>query len=209
MNEDAQTGHRYTDIELQDNPLPSWWKWLFVAMLLFCPVYWIFYHGGASGRSVEDAYAAELAANTRRQFAEIGDLEPTAETIVHYMEEDQWLRVGQSVFLTHCTACHGREGQGEIGPNLTDDYYKNASGIEDIARVISEGAAGGAMPKWSNRLHGNEIVLTAAYVASLRGTNVEGGRMPEGREIPPWPEPSEIPESEPDDATVEASRLDE
>ena len=29
-------------------------------------------------------------------------------------------------------------------------------------------------------------VLTAAYVASLRGTNAAGGRQPEGNEIPPW-----------------------
>lgn len=196
MNHDSEAGHHYGDIEVRDNPLPGWWKWLFIATILFSPLYWIFHHGGASGRSVEEAYGAALAANTRQRFAEIGDLEPNAETILAYMEKDNWLRVGHAVFQTHCTACHGREGQGEVGPNLTDDYYKSVGNVEDIARVIREGAGGGAMPSWSNRLHGNEIVLAAAYVASLRGKEVEGGRIPEGREIPPWPDPPEDPGSE-------------
>lgn len=204
-DEPPMTGHVYDGIEEYDNPLPGWWKWLFIATIAFSPIYWMYYHGGASGRSVEDSYSVALAANLRQQFAEMGDLEPNAETILRNMKEENRLRVGQSVFLANCIACHGREGQGEVGPNLTDDYYKAVSNVEDIARVISEGAGGGAMPKWSNRLHGNEIVLVAAYVASLRGTNVEGGRFPEGRDIPPWPEPPEDPEPEAEANTAEAS----
>jgi cytochrome c oxidase cbb3-type subunit 3 len=43
------------------------------------------------------------------------------------------------------------------------------------------------MPAWKTRLHPNEIVLVAAYVASLRGKNLPGPRGPEGEKIPPWP----------------------
>ena len=76
-----------------------------------------------------------------------------------------------------------------MGPNLTDDHYKNVKKIEDIAKVIQNGAANGAMPAWRNRLsHINKIVLVAAYVAKMRGKNLSGPRPdPEGELIPPWP----------------------
>jgi cytochrome c oxidase cbb3-type subunit 3 len=82
-----------------------------------------------------------------------------------------------------------------VGPNLTDEYYKNVRQVEDIAKVIIKGAGNGAMPAWANRLNENEIVLVSAYVASLRGQNVPG-KNPDGVEIAPWPEPAAESESE-------------
>ncbi|TWU55251.1 cbb3-type cytochrome c oxidase N-terminal domain-containing protein [Rubripirellula reticaptiva] len=178
--------HAYDGIEEYDNPLPGWWKWLFVGCIAFSPFYWMFYHGGAAGRSVEDQYGIALAANTRLQFAEIGELSPDEATIVKYMHKDSWVKVGESVFKANCISCHGRDGEGKIGPNLTDEMFKNVNKIEDIAKVINEGAGGGAMPKWSNRLHPNEVVLVSAYVASLRGKDL-AGRIPEGKKIAEWP----------------------
>ena len=82
-----------------------------------------------------------------------------------------------SVFLTNCQSCHGPDGSGVVGPNLTDDYYKNVKKITDIAEVIKNGAAGGSMPAWKTRLHPNEVILMAAYVAGLRGrTSRAAGR---------------------------------
>jgi cytochrome c oxidase cbb3-type subunit 3 len=61
--------------------------------------------------------------------------------------------------------------------------------IEDIAKVISEGAANGSMPAWKNRLHVNVRVLTAAYIASLRKNPIDNPKKPaEGNVIPPWSE---------------------
>ena len=96
-----------------------------------------------------------------------------------------------SVFLTNCQSCHGPDGGGVVGPNLTDDYYKNVKQITDIAEVIKNGAAGGSMPAWKTRLHPNEVVLMAAYVAGLRGKTAASGRGPEGEKIEPWPKAEE------------------
>ena len=189
MSDVPKTDHAYDGIEEFDNPLPGWWKWIFVATIAFAPFYWMYYHGGAPGRSLEDIYGVASAANTRLQFAEIGELEPDAATITKYMAKENWVKVGKSVFRANCISCHGRDGEGKVGPNLTDEEYKNVNQIEDIARVIQNGAGAGAMPKWSNRLHVNEVVLVSAYVASLRGTNVEGGKAPDGKKIASWPEP--------------------
>jgi len=98
-----------------------------------------------------------------------------------------WLAIGAAVFKTHCKSCHAENGQGLVGPNLTDDNYKNGKELIDIARVIENGAANGSMPAWKNRLVPNEVVLVSAYVANMRGQNLEG-RKAEGDVIAPWPE---------------------
>ena len=54
MNVPKTTGHTFDEIEEFDNPLPGWWKWMFIASIVFCPFYWAFYHGGAEGRSIHD-----------------------------------------------------------------------------------------------------------------------------------------------------------
>ncbi len=94
MSDAPKTDHAYDGIEEYDNPLPPWWKWLFAASIAFAPFYWMYYHGGATGRSVEDQYGVALAANTRLQFAEIGDLKPDAETITKFMAKPSWVKVG-------------------------------------------------------------------------------------------------------------------
>jgi cytochrome c oxidase cbb3-type subunit 3 len=188
--QDKLKEHAYDGIQEYDNPLPGWWKWMFVGSFVFSIFYLLYFHIGAPGRTIHDQYDREVAINTRLQFQDIGELEPTQETLVAYLHKPSWLKVGQVVFKTNCISCHGREGEGKVGPNLTDDYYKNLRNIEGIAKVIANGAGNGAMPAWSNRLHPNEIVLVSAYVASLRGTQPSSeGKPPEGSEIDPWPEP--------------------
>lgn len=194
IDEAPKMDHAYDGIEEFDNPLPGWWKWLFIGSIVFSPFYYLYYHGGTAGRSIEEGYGVALAANTRLQFDEIGILEPNEATLVAYMEKDSWLRVGKIVFQTHCVSCHGREGEGKVGPNLTDEHFKNIKHIEDIAHIINNGAAAGAMPKWSNRLHPNEVVLVSSYVASMRGGMLDGPRGAEGNLIDPWPAP--LPETE-------------
>lgn len=195
MNEPAKTDHAYDGIEEYDNPLPGWWKWVFIVTIAFCPFYWFFFHGGAKGRSIHDQYDAALAVNTRLQFEEIGELVADQDTILRYTQKPSWVKVGKVVFRTNCVSCHGREGEGKVGPNLTDEHFKNIKNVEDIATVIQKGANGNAMPAWANRLHPNEIVLVSAYIATLRGTNVDGGKAPEGNLIPEWPDPPAEPES--------------
>ncbi len=180
--------HSYDGIQEYDNPLPGWWKFLFWASIFFAPAYWAFYHLGVEGRTIQDDHDRQMAKVMELRFSEIGELEANQETILKYMKEPKWLKVGGSVYKTNCVSCHKADGGGSVGPNLTDDYWKNVKSVEDIARVIEQGAANGSMPAWKNRLsHKNQIVLTAAYIASLREKPVSG-KAPEGDPIPPWEE---------------------
>lgn len=180
--------HNYDGIEEYDNPLPGWWTFIFVGSIAFSVVYVLYYHSNVPDRTIYDGYDRAVAANMRLQFGDMGILTIDRETIEKYMHDEKWLKFGKVVFKTNCVSCHGVNAQGVVGPNLTDNYWKHVKKLEDIGFVIRNGAAGKAMPSWKNRLHPNELVLVAAYVASLRGTNAPG-KGPEGREIPPWPQP--------------------
>lgn len=195
MNDGVSPPQNVDGIEQLNHPLPDWWKWIFLTSLLFCLGYALYYHVGAPGRSMIDSYDATLAANTRLLFAEIGELEPNEETILRYADKPNWVRVGQTIFKTHCISCHGRDGEGGVGPNLTDDHYKYVRTADDIANVVIKGAGKGAMPPWGERLEPNEVVLISSYVVALRGSYSGGaGKAPEGNPIPAWPDPPPEPE---------------
>ncbi|QDV65355.1 cbb3-type cytochrome c oxidase N-terminal domain-containing protein [Crateriforma conspicua] len=187
--DDPLTGHSYDGIQEFDNPLPGWWKWLFVGSMLFSPPYFFYFHSGVESRTRAASYDRDLAENLQLQFAEIGELKADRETVVKFLYKPNWLQVGKVVFETNCQSCHGADGGGLVGPNLTDDHYKNIREIEDIIGVLQNGAAAGAMPAWKNRLSTNELVLAASYVASMRGTEAANPKAPEGNVIAPWPDP--------------------
>jgi cytochrome c oxidase cbb3-type subunit 3 len=183
------TSHDYDGIQEYDNPLPGWWKWLFVATVLFSFPYFAFFHFGAEGRTLADMHSSAVAANARLQFKDIGELAGDEQTILKYMQDQPMVRYGQSVYRANCVSCHGLTGGGIVGPNLTDNEYKGIKTVADLYRVITNGAAAGAMPAWQNRLQQNDRVLAAVYVATLRGTDPGGtAKPPEGKTIAPWPE---------------------
>jgi cytochrome c oxidase cbb3-type subunit 3 len=183
------TGHAYDGIVEYDNPLPGWWKFLFWFFIIIAPIYYLFFHSGVEGRSIHDQYNNHMASVFEIRFAEIGELTADRETILEYLnDKPEWLAVGKVTYQTNCVSCHGADGGGLVGPNLTDDYWKHVRNVEGIAKVLENGAANGAMPAWKTRFsHPNQIVLTAAYVASLR-KNPVAGKPPEGAKIADWNE---------------------
>ena len=189
VTEEILTNHSYDGIQEYDNPLPGWWKFLFWCSIFFAPLYWFYFqHWSRRSFGSRPVRATHGELFLKLKFEEIGELEADRATIYKYMNKPEWRAVGKVVYKTNCVSCHGADGGGVVGPNLTDDHWKNVRNIEDIAKVIANGAANGSMPAWKNRMsHQNQIVLTAAYVASLRDNPVSG-KAPEGNPIPPWSE---------------------
>jgi cytochrome c oxidase cbb3-type subunit III len=183
---DVVLDHDYDGIREYDNPTPGWWNFIFFMSFVFSVWYFLYYHASTISTSVNQGYANDVTEDLKKRFSTIGDLEPDESTLNKYMGSAEWAAVGASVFKTNCVSCHGAEGAGQIGPNLTDDHWKNVRKISDLPQIVMNGAAAGAMPAWKTRLHPNEIVLVSAYVASLRGKNLPGPRGPEGERIPDW-----------------------
>lgn len=189
--QDQLLAHEYDGIQEYDNPTPGWWSWLFALSIVFSICYLVYYHVGDVGASIYENLDAAKAANAQLKFSGLGSLEPNAETMIRLMNDPDLLAMGKQVFDSAlCASCHGPQSAGLVGPNLTDDYYKNVKTLPDIIHVINEGAGNGIMPAWKTRLDPKEITLVAAYVASLRGQNLKGvyPNDPYGEKIAPWPD---------------------
>jgi cytochrome c oxidase cbb3-type subunit 3 len=179
--------HEHDGIREYDNPLPAWWTWIFVASIFFSVCYYFYYHIGV-GPSIHDRYDTEVVAQLERQLGSFGQLKPDDVTIMRLLAEkaDMIDAVG-GIFRGNCAQCHDTDGGGNIGPNLTDDHWKNVRRPADIFKVISEGLPGTAMPAWKQRFREPQLILLSAYVASLRGSTPTSPKAPEGSAIEPWP----------------------
>ncbi len=73
---------------------------------------------------------------------------------------------GAKIFIERCSACHGPEGKGDIGPDLTDSEWKYGGTDEDLFETISNGRPGG-MPAWKNELSEKKIRKVISYIREL------------------------------------------
>ena len=87
---------------------------------------------------------------------------------------------GEQTFRTVCATCHGKLGEGLVGPNLTDDYWIHGGNFSDIVRTIRYGYTAKGMPTWLGTLKPDQIINVASFVRTLRGTNPPNARPPQG-----------------------------
>jgi len=202
---DNLTGHEYDGIQEYDNPTPGWWIWLFVASVIFAAFYFVYYHSQQPNRSIYDSYADDTAANLKKKLDALGFKDPTItqDHMLEWMANKDYVDYGRSVFKQNCTSCHGENGEGKVGPNLTDEYFKNIKTLTDVPRVISNGAANGKMPAWQS-LGPVDVALVGSYVATMRGKNLPSAITPAayGDKIDPWPP---LPATKPASASAQAS----
>lgn len=79
------------------------------------------------------------------------------------IEEGRFLYVRMN-----CAYCHGFDGKGGMGPDLTDKAWRYGGSDVDVFNSIYRGRAQG-MPAWGSMLPESQIWELAAYVRSLGG----------------------------------------
>jgi cytochrome c oxidase cbb3-type subunit 2 len=72
------------------------------------------------------------------------------------------LEAGRALYDTHCAACHGASGSGDIGANLED--YGNDD--PDFYTIVAQGYEG-QMPGFADQLERKQIWSIITYVRSL------------------------------------------
>jgi mono/diheme cytochrome c family protein len=79
---------------------------------------------------------------------------------------------GAQLYDYNCKVCHGTDGQGRIGPNLSDTWGSIRPDLA-IRSTLAQGLPGSAMPAWSKEYGGpltdGEINDLVAFVSSLPG----------------------------------------
>lgn len=183
--EDDLTGHNYDGIQEYDNPTPSWWHVIFLMTMVFAVVYTFMMHLSPLTRTPHERLAAVQSRMLERQFGELRNMELGDVMVAAILENEPWIEMGAAIFEERCVLCHAQGGRGMagLGPNLTDDVYKNVASVGDILTILREGI-GVAMPSQRANLNDTEMALVTAFVVSLRGTDHPDGIPPEGVEIP-------------------------
>ena len=176
-------GHTYDGIREYDNPMPGWWVGLFWACVLFAPVYMLGIHVFDWIDTYEEDFteAGQRLEEVRAVYAATGPAFKTDEgALREYADDPAFAAAGAATFASTCATCHGAEGEGLIGPNLTDPYWVHGGTPSDIYRVISEGVLDKGMPAWDASLSEEEQAQAMAYVLSLQGTDPPNPKAPEG-----------------------------
>jgi len=172
--------HSFDGIQEYDNPLPTWWLFIFWLTIFASAFYIVYYHFG-SGESVEGQYNRSMLVISDMQMKEILKLGPITNATLNGLKADQnKMLAAQALFQSKCSPCHGMRGEGNIGPNLTDDFWLHGALPTQIYTTIMDGVPAKGMLAWKTQLPVAQILTLAAYVDTLKGTAPPNPKAPQG-----------------------------
>ena len=140
----STTGHVW-DEDLQEfsNPLPNWWRWLFYITIFFSLFYLAMYPGlgtfqGQFNWSSIGQYEGEMK-KAEEQYGPIYK-KFQSQDIRAVAANSEAKEMGQRLFLTYCSQCHGSDAKGSRGfPNLTDSDWLFGGTPEQIKEPLLKG----------------------------------------------------------------------
>lgn len=180
-------GHVWDDgLEGYNNPLPRWWLNLFYITLVWGIGYLIAYPGlggfeGLLGWSQQNQYAEEIAAANETYGARFAAFEDTP--IEQLVGNAEAMAMGENLFASYCTQCHGSDAGGARGfPNLTDADWQWGATPEAIEQSILAGR-NAAMPGWTAVIGEDGVTQVTDYVEHLAGRTVEAAKVSAGKAV--------------------------
>ncbi|MFN3840582.1 MAG: cbb3-type cytochrome c oxidase N-terminal domain-containing protein [Cyclobacteriaceae bacterium] len=174
--------HNYDGIKELDNHLPPWWTWLFYGSIVWGAIYLIVYHVTDSLPLMDQEYQNEVAI-AQEQKVKLLASQPALvidENNLVYEPDEQIIKSGRQVYVVNCASCHMPDGQGNIGPNLTDDYWIHGGSVTDIFKVIKNGVQEKGMIPWGPVLSPKQIRDVTFYIKSIKGSNPPNPKAPQG-----------------------------
>jgi cytochrome c oxidase cbb3-type subunit 3 len=177
-------GEDFDGIKELNNPIPAWFNVLFYGTILIGVVYMIIYHVSYSWPLSAEEYNEEvrIAAIQRQEYLE-KNANSIDETNVQMASLEAELEKGKGVFNANCVACHGKLGEGGVGPNLTDEYWLHGGDIKSVFKLVKYGVPEKGMIPWKDKLKPEDIRLVSSYILTLQGTNPPNGKAPQGEKF--------------------------
>ncbi|MGZ3237786.1 MAG: cytochrome-c oxidase, cbb3-type subunit III [Burkholderiaceae bacterium] len=174
-NQTGTTGHVWDENLTELNtPMPRWWMALFYITIVFGLIYLLLYPGlgsfaGKLGWKSSSEYQEEL----KKADADYGPLfnKYLSQDLKAVAADPQAHAIGERLFVTYCSQCHGSDARGGKGfPNLTDHDWLFGGEPATIKTTIMEGR-NGQMPPMGAAVGGDKDVENVAhYVLSLSGS---------------------------------------
>lgn len=174
--------HEYDGIRELDNRLPPWWLYGFYFTIIFSVVYLWRYHVAESAPLSAQEYEIEVAIAKKKQEEYLKNAANNVdENTIVYIGDPAQLAVGKKIFVDNCSACHGKEGEGNvIGPNLIDEYWLHGGSMSDIFKSIKYGWPDKGMRSWQEDFSPVQIAQLSSYIKSIQGTSVPNAKEPQG-----------------------------
>ena len=172
--------HDYDGIRELDNKVPKWWQYSFYASMLFGVVYIyrMFVAGSLPDQIQELGQANEIAAIQQAEYLK-NSANNVDENNVTMLDADG-IAAGAVLYTKNCVACHGDQGQGTVGPNLTDEYWLHEGDLKGIFHSIKYGWPEKGMKSWKDDFSPAQMAQLASYIKSIKGTNPPGAKEPQG-----------------------------
>ncbi|MFT5134480.1 MAG: cytochrome c oxidase cbb3-type subunit 3 [Gammaproteobacteria bacterium] len=172
------------DLHELNNPAPRWWYLLFIFSLFWGLLYLFLYPGlgsfaGYLGWSQVGQYDEEVA-DANEKYGPIYD-QFSNEDLRSLAENPRAMIVGDRLFSTYCTTCHGSDARGARGfPNLRDKDWLYGGDPDTIKTSIVQGRQG-IMPPWGSIIGDKDIHAIAEYIRTLGGLAADSGVAAAGK----------------------------
>lgn len=178
---DILMDHNYDGIQELDNDLPPWWKYGFYITIIFAVIYLTIHHVTKTSDLQIAAYekAVEAGRIAKEEYQK-KDANNVTENNVKVITDKDKIAEGADLFKANCVVCHGKLGEGVVGPNLTDEYWIHGGGIKNIFHTITFGWPDKGMKSWQADFTPLKINEIASYILTLKGTNPPNGKAPQG-----------------------------
>lgn len=189
---DLLLDHDYDGIKELDNHMPGWWLWLFYFTIAWAVGYMVYYYM-LGGPSQEELYQMEMAAAEEQYgIPSGGDEEGGAEVEEFdwaYLDDQARIEEGREIYMSNnnlCYTCHGSNGEGMVGPNLTDELWIHGCSPKEMAAAIKQGFPDRGMIAYGSgaRLTDEKVQSLISYIASIQGTDPANPKAADPRAEP-------------------------
>ncbi len=173
--------HDYDGIKELDNNLPPWWKYGFYLTIVTGVIYLLHFHvfktGDLQGKEYDNAIAQAKIEVDEFMKTSANNVD---ENTVKVLTEASDITAGKDLFIANCVACHGKGGEGTVGPNLTDEYWIHGGSIQDLFKTLKYGWVEKGMKSWKDDLSPIQMAQVSSYIRTLKGTNPPNPKAPQG-----------------------------
>jgi cytochrome c oxidase cbb3-type subunit III len=176
--------HSYDGIVELDNYMPPWLKYIFYGTIAFAVIYLVNFFSLGLVQTSEQEYVAEVQ-QAEVQIAQYRKANAASidENTAKVVKEEALLAQAKTIYEQNCKACHGGDGEGGVGPNLTDEYWLHGGDVKEVFKTIKYGIPQKGMIAWQQKLKPDEIQSVASYILSLQGTKPANAKEPQGEKV--------------------------
>ncbi len=182
---DITLDHSFDGIREYDNRLPNWWLFTLYGAIVFSVGYWLFYHTFHVGHSQDAGYQREVEIAAQAQIEREMGKEVTDASLLLMTTVPAQTDAGAKIFQQKCAQCHGAAGTGEIGPNLTDDFWLHGPAPLQVYNTVMNGVLDKGMQAWKDQLGPVRVRQVVSFVLTRKGLNLPG-KAPQGKPTAEW-----------------------